>query len=188
MGNKVSFGLTNVYYSKITTTGEVDTYGNPVRLYGAQEFSSEVIGGSERIYADDSVIATLSQNAGRNITLKLTELDNDFKTNILGYVKLANGNLVEITNAKTEKFALGFEFQGDQEARRVWFYRCSVTPINEATKTKGESAEANSISLSIVAEPVAIGNYLITHVVAHKNDDNYASFLTSQPELPVIAG
>ena len=188
MGNKVSFGLTNVYYSKISSANDVETYGNPVRLYGAQEFSSEVIGGSERIYADDSVIATLTQNAGRNITLKLTELDNDFKTNILGYIKLANGNLVEINNSKTEKFALGFEFQGDQEARRVWFFKCSVTPINEATKTKGESAEANSISLSIVAEPVQVGNYLITHVVAHKSDENYPAFLTNKPELPVIVG
>lgn len=188
MGNKVSFGLTNVYYSKITTASDVDTYGNPVRLYGAQELSSEVIGGSERIYADDAVIATLTQNAGRNITLKLTELSEDFKTNILGYIKLANGNLVEVNNAKHEKFALGFEFQGDSQARRVWFYKCSVTPINEATKTKGESAEANSISLSIVAEPVPVGNYLITHIVSHKNDDNYAAFLSTKPELPVIVG
>lgn len=188
MANKVSFGLTNVYYSKITNTTGVDVYDVPSRLFGAQEFSSEVIGGSERIYADDSVIATLSQNAGRNITLKLTELDDDFKTNILGYVKLTNGNLVEVTNAKIQKFALGFEFQGDVESRRVWFYKCSVTPINEATKTKGESAEANSITLSIVAEPVAIGNYLITHVVAHKSDDNYPSFLSTKPELPVISG
>lgn len=186
MANKVSFGLSNVYYSKITNTTGTDTYANPVRLYGAQEFSSEVIGGSERIYADDSVIATLTQNAGRNITLKLTELDNDFKTDILGYVKLANGNLVEVTNTKIQKFALGFEFQGDVEARRVWFYKCSVTPINEATKTKGESAEANSITLSIVAEPIAVGNFLVTHVVAHKNDDNYSSFLSTKPELPAI--
>jgi phi13 family phage major tail protein len=188
MANKVSFGLTNVYYSKLTTSEGVDTYGSPTRLYGAQEFSSEVIGGSERIYADDSVIATLSQNAGRNITLKLTELDNEFKTAILGYVALANGNLVEVTNTKTSKFALGFEFQGDVEARRVWFYKCSVTPINESTKTKGESAEANSISLSIVAEPISVGNFLVTHVVAHKSDDNYATFLTVKPELPAIVG
>lgn len=68
IGNKVSFGLTNVYYSKITTTGEVDTYCNPVRIHEAQEFSSEVIGGSESNYADDSVIAALTQNAGRNST------------------------------------------------------------------------------------------------------------------------
>lgn len=188
MGNKVSFGLTNVYYSTINSTGDADVYQTPVRLYGAQELSSEVIGGSERIYADDSVIATLTQNAGRNITLKLTELDDDFKTNILGYIKLANGNIIEVTNTKTEKFALGFEFQGDSEARRVWFYKCSITPINEATKTKGESAEANSISLSIVAEPVEVGNFLVTHIVSHKNDENYPSFLASKPELPVIGG
>jgi len=188
MGNKVSFGLTNVYYSKIVKTGDDEVYQNPVRLYGAQELSSEVIGGSERIYADDSVIATLIQNAGRNITLKLTEIDEDFKTNILGYLKLSNGNLVEVTNSKIEKFALGFEFQGDNEARRVWFYRCSVSPINEATKSKGESAEANCITLNILAEPVQVGNYLITHVVAHKSDENYTSFLEVEPTLPAIVG
>ena len=43
MGNKVSFGLTNVYYSKITTNNDVDVYGEPIRLYGAQELSSEVM-------------------------------------------------------------------------------------------------------------------------------------------------
>ncbi len=187
MQNKVTFGLTNVHYSKIIEGSDgTTTYATPVRLFGAQELSSEVIGGSERIYADDSVIATLTSNAGRNITLKLTEIDNDFKVNILGYKKLDNGNLVEITNAALGKFALGFEFQGDSEARRVWFYQCSVTPINEATKTKGESAEANSITLSITAEPVLVKNYLITHVIAHKSDENYGTFLTTKPVLPVI--
>ena len=45
---------------KLPTSSDLDTYGNPVRLYGA-ELSSEVIGGSEYIYADDAVIATLTQ-------------------------------------------------------------------------------------------------------------------------------
>lgn len=185
--NKVTFGLKNVHYSKAAQTEDGSwTFTTPVALLGAQEFSSEIIGGSQSIYADDAVIATLVQNAGRNITLKLSELSDAFKVDILGYKKLTNGNLVEITNAGVQTFSLGFEFQGDTKARRVWFYLCSVTPVNEATKTKGESVEANSITLNIVARPIEVGNYLVTHVIANLEDANYQTFLETAPLLPAM--
>lgn len=187
--NKVTFGLKNVHYALASQSENgAWQFGESISLPFAQELSTEVIGGSQSIYADDVVIATLVQNSGRNITLKISELTDEFKENILGYKKLANGNLVEITNAEVKTFSLGFEFQGDVKARRVWFYLCSVTPINEATKSKGESVEANSITLSIVARPIEVGNYLITHVVANLGDSNYATFLTESPTLPSFNG
>lgn len=186
--NKVTFGLKNVRYSLATQSAAGEwSFGSSEALPGAQELSTEVIGGSQSIYADDAVIATLVQNAGRNISLKITELPDDFKVAVLGYKKLTNGNLVEVTNAGVKTFALGFEFQGDAKGRRVWFYLCSITPINEATKTKGESVEANEITLTIVARPIEVGNFLITHIIANSEDANYATFLTSAPELPTIA-
>jgi phi13 family phage major tail protein len=184
--NKVSFGLSNVHYSIATNNNDTWSFETPKRLIGAQEISSEIIGGSQSIYADDSVIATLVQNAGRNITLKLSELSDGFKVDILGYKSLTNGNLVEVTNASVKTFALGFEFQGDVKSRRVWFYLCSVAPINEASKTKSDNVEANSITLNIVARPLEVGNYLITHVVASSGDTNYLTFLDTAPVIPTI--
>ncbi|HPL55677.1 MAG TPA: phage tail protein [Bacilli bacterium] len=185
--NKVTYGLKNIHYSLATQNASGEwTFGDPSPLPGAQELSTEVIGGSQSIYADDTVIATLTQNAGRNISLKLTEIDDEFKVSILGYKKLSNGNLVEVTNSPVKTFALGFEFQGDAKARRVWFYLCSVTPINEATKTKGESIEANEITLNIVARPIEVGNFLVTHIVSNSEDTNYNDFLYSAPQLPTI--
>lgn len=187
--NIITYGLKNVHYSKATYNESDDSWGyaTPVELKGAQEFSSDLIGGSSSVYADDQVVATLNQNAGRTITLKLTEITDEFKTDILGYKKAENGNLVEITNAEPITFALGFEFQGDKKARRVWFYLCTCAPINEATKSKTESVEANSISLTITARPIAIDdNNLTTHVTASKGDANYDAFLTTAPSLPVI--
>ncbi|MDL2292541.1 hypothetical protein LJC17_03015 [Acholeplasma sp. OttesenSCG-928-E16] len=186
--NKVTFGLTNVHYS-IATQGADGTwsYANPVRLIGAQEFTSDIVGGNSQVYADDAVIATLIQNAGRTISLKVTELTDEFKVDILGYKKLTNGNLVEITNASVVTFALGIEFQGDVKARRTWFYLCTVTPINEASKTKGDSVEANAITLNITARPIDINaKYKTTHITSCLGDANYANFLTSAPELPEI--
>ncbi|MFA5442854.1 MAG: major tail protein [Bacilli bacterium] len=186
--NKVTFGLKNVHYSIATQNANGDwVFVTSTPLPGAQELSTEIIGGSQSVYADDAVIATLVQNAGRTITLKLSELSDEFKVDILGYKLLQNGNLVEINNALVKTFALGFEFQGDAKGRRVWFYLCSVTPIAEATKTKGESVEANSITLNIIARPIEVGNYLVTHVIANVGDTNYVEFLSSIPELPLIS-
>lgn len=188
MANKVTFGLTNVHYSKATQNEDGTwTFETPVRLIGAQEFTSDIVGGATPVYADDQVLTTLIQNAGRSITLKVTELTDDFKLDILGYQLLENGNLVEITNAPVVTFALGMEFQGDEKARRVWFYLCNVAPISEASKTKADTIEANAISLNITVRPIAINqSHLTTHSIARLGDSNYATFLTSIPVLPTL--
>jgi phi13 family phage major tail protein len=175
--NKITFGLNNVYYSKITIDNSGgETYGTPNKLLGAQEISHEFIGGSQSVFADDCIIATLTQNAGRSITLKLTELPESFKTDILGFIKLPNGNILEVNNTPTVYFALGFEIQGDVKARRVWFYKCSVTPVNESSKTKSDSVETNSITLNITAQPIRYTDKLLTHIVASSGDTNYLTF------------
>ena len=186
--NKITYGLKNVYYSIAKESGSGTwTFGEPTKLPGAQEFTNDIIGGSTNINADDTTIATLNSLSGRTLTLKLTELTDEFKTDILGYKKLENGNLVEITNAEPITFALGFEIQGDIKARRVWFYLCSVSPINEASKTKGDSVEVNAITLNITARPIAIDEeHYTTHVIASYGDTNYETFLTTAPTLPTL--
>ena len=93
---------------------------------------------------------------------------------------------MEIANAPVVTFALGFEFQGDAKARRVWYYLCNVTPIAEATKSKADSIEANSTTLNITARPIEVGDDLITNCVAAKGDSNYTNFLTTAPVIPEI--
>ena len=187
--NIVSFGLRNVHYAVATQSLEDGSwsFGSPVEFPGAQEFTSEVIGGATTVRADDIVVAQLNQNGGRTLTLKVTEVPESFKKDVLGYKATSEGNLVEITNAPTVTFALGVEYQGDVKARRVWYYLCNVAPINEATKSKTESVEANSITLNINVRPIAIDdNNYTTHRIANKGDGNYDAFLTTAPALPVI--
>ena len=186
--NIVTFGLTNVHYAKATLGSDgTYTYATPVKLNGAQEFTSEIIGGSTPVYADDQVVATLNQNAGRTLTLKVTELPDEFKQEILGYKKLDNVNLVEVANAPVVTFALGIQFSGDFKARRVWYYLCTVTPVGDATKSKTDSVEANSTSLTITVRPIAAnGDKLINQITASKGDQNYESFFSSVPDVPTI--
>jgi phi13 family phage major tail protein len=122
MSNKVTFGLTNVHYALATQAEDGSwTFATPKRLEGAQEITTEAIGGSTQVYADDKVIATLVSNSGTNVTLKFTEIDDVFKKDIFGVLEDTNGNLVEVVNGETKTFALGYEIQGDIKARRIWY-------------------------------------------------------------------
>lgn len=188
--NIVTFGLTNVHYAKATQSNDGTwTYATPSRLKGAQEFTSDIVGGSTPVYADDQVVATLNQNAGRTISLKVTELSDEFKTDILGYQKLENGNLVEIANAPVVTFALGIQFSGDVKARRVWYFLCTVTPISDATKSKTDSVEANATTLNITVRPIEGSNdKLINQLTASKGDANYETFFSTVPDIPSTTG
>ena len=187
--NIVSFGLKNVHYSIATQSDDGSwTFATPVAFPGAQEFNSDIIGGSTTVRADDIVVAQLNNTGGRTLTLKVTEVPDEFKVNVLGYKKTSEGNLVEITNAPVVTFALGVEYQGDVKSRRVWYFLCNVTPINEATKTKAESIEANAITLNITVRPIALedNEHYTTHSIASKGDSNYENFLTTAPKLPEV--
>ena len=188
--NIVTFGLTNVHYAKATQATDGSwTFATPARLKGAQEFTSDIIGGSTPVYADDQVVATLNQNAGRTISLKVTELPDEFKTDILGYKKLDNGNLVEIANAPVVTFALGIQFSGDVKARRVWYFLCTVTPVSDGTKSKTESVEANATTLTITVRPIeANDDNLVNQITASKGDANYDTFFATVPAIPNIDG
>src|SRR5574344_726880 len=187
MSNKVTFGLKNVHYS-VATPNEDDSwdFGTPKKLNGAQELSAEVIAGKTDVYADDKIIATLASSSGSNITLKLTELDDDFKVDVLGFAKDSNGNLVEVINHRTKTFALGYEIQGDVKSRRIWYFLCTASPVSDATKTKAESIEPNSVTLSITARPIEVGNVSVIRTIAKFGDANYNNFFTSGPSVGTI--
>ena len=187
MNNKITFGLTNVHYS--LATQDVDgtwTFTLPKRLIGAQEITTEAIGGSTQVYADDKVIATLVSNSGTTVSLKFTEIDDEFKKDIFGFKTDTNGNIVEVINNETKTFALGYEIQGDSKARRIWYYLCTATPSGDASKSKADSIEANSISLAITARPIESGDNLVIRVIASVGDTNYTTFLTTAPALPTF--
>ena len=121
--NKIRFGLKNCYYAKATfdEDGNV-TYDTPKRLPGAVSLSLDPEGESENFYADDIVYVVLNNNAGYEGDLELALIPEEFLKDILHEEEDANGVLLENANSTFERFALLFEFTGDQNAIRHVFY------------------------------------------------------------------
>lgn len=179
----VTFGLKNVVYSLITDSDGILKYGNVKKLEGAQEISIDALGSLTNVYADDILYATAYNKVGANITLKVTDISDEFKIDVLGYQKSKNGNLVEMVKNIPQPFALGYEIQGDEKNRRIWFVYCVASPLSESSKSKADSIEANSLTLNITACMVVKGENQIIKTVANTYDDNYATYLSVPPAI-----
>jgi len=156
--NKVRFGLKNAHYAKATfdEDGNV-TYAKPVRLPGAVSLSMDPEGENENFYADDIVYFVINNNAGYEGDLELALIPEEFLKDILHEEEDTNGVLLENANTTYERFALLFEFTGDQHAIRHVFYCCSASRPSQEGDTKEDEKEVKTEELSIIASALASG-------------------------------
>lgn len=186
--NVVTFGLSNVYYAPLNVgTDGALTWGTPVKIENAQEFTLSRTTSETPVYADNKLIYVIKGYTGASITLNFSSISDSVKKAILGMVEDANGNLVELTNPNHPYFALILQVQGDKKERRMVFLKCTSNLGDENTGTLNESPTVNSDSLSIAVYPVEdnAGHSIIKYVV-DSEDTNYASVIASAPAIPVI--
>ena len=150
--NKVKYGLKNVHYAVATIAADGSaTFGTPKRIPGAVNLSMDPSGEAVNFFADDSNYFSQTPNAGYSGTLEVALVPDDFKVDILGFIVDANGALVENADAVTKKFALMFEFQGDEKATRHVMYNITAARPSVAGNTKEETIEVQTETLNLTA-------------------------------------
>lgn len=148
---KIEYGLQNVYVAKRTVTDGTVTYGTPKAIPGAKSTDLAPTGETTPIYADNIEYITLNSNQGYNGSINFTVIPDWFLEEFMGYVKDANGMLVEDADAQPVPFALMFQFENDVKAKRHVFYNCVATRPNVASNTKEASITSNDKTLNITA-------------------------------------
>lgn len=152
MANKIKFGISKCYYSKITESGGVFTYGTPVALPGAVSISLDQQGDTNTFYADNIAYFTSNANNGYQGDLELALLPDSFRTDILGEtLDSVSGAYMEYGNTATVEFALLFQFEGDENATRHCLYRCVASRPSVSGSTKEESIEPQTETITITA-------------------------------------
>lgn len=184
MPNKVKYGLKNTHYAVITETGDGITYGKPKKIPGAVNLVLNASGDATQFYADDTTYYEDYTNNGYEGTLELALIPDEFKVDVLGFIKDANGAVIENADAKTKKFALMYEFDGDiNKVRHVNYYVSASRPSIEGS-TKTNTKEPKTETLNITARP-APGTYNV-HAKLDQGKTGYDTFFDNVYE-PVPA-
>ena len=158
MGNKVKYNLKNVHAAKLTTTvteGVTSySYATPRAIPGAVSISLDAEGESSPFYADGIVYFRSYANNGYSGDLEIALIPEWFRTEILKEALDTNGVLVEKADTtESVKFALLFEFDGDERAIRHILYNCSASRPSIESETKEETIEPGTETLSLTADP-----------------------------------
>lgn len=160
MANKIKFGIKSVFYSvaTIATNGSA-TYATPVALPGAVSLTLDAQGDTNKFFADNIVYYTSVSNNGYEGSLELALIPDSFYTDVLGYAADTNGVLFEDANATPAHFALTFQFEGDDSAKRHVMYNCVATRPAVAGNTKQESIEPQTETINITATSIYNSTY-----------------------------
>lgn len=154
MANKVKYGLKNVYYAKATDNGAgVLTYGTPVAIPGAVNMSMEAQGDTTPFYADNIIYWQSVANQGYKGTLEIALIPDSFREDILGDAADTNSVQYETAGQKGSEFALLFQFEGDANAVRHCFYRCTASRAAVNGQTTEASITPQTETLNITAMP-----------------------------------
>lgn len=179
MPNKIKYGLKNVYYAVATDNGTgVLTYATPVPIPGAVNLQMDAQGDSSPFYADNIVYWQGTANNGYSGTLEIAKIPDSFRTDVLGEQADDNDVAFEVSNAQTVEFALLFQFEGDANAVRHCFYRCTASRSAVSGATIEASITPQTETLNITAMARINDNIVKSRCDAATAATQYAAWFT----------
>lgn len=178
---KVQFGISNLHVGTYIDLGGTVTMGTPYHQKGAVSFNPEVNESNNDFYADN--IAYWSGYSGGKIEgdLECARFDDEFKTQFLGYVELANGGLSAVKNPTRPNVYIAFEVETDESPIRVILYNCTLGSISRSFETITDSKEPQTATLPITC--VGDNTHGFTMATFTEGDAGYSTLFTN-PSAP----
>ena len=175
--NKVKYGLSNVYFAKITETDGEITYDTPTPMPGAVSLTADPEGDTTPFYADNIQYYVAVANNGYSGELEIAMTPQEFLTQILGQTVDSNGAVIESSDDLNARFALMGEIEGDAKKRRFVYYDCTAARPSAEMNTVEDTIEPQTDTISITMTPRS-SDHVIKAVIepSETNKDIYATF------------
>lgn len=187
--NKIKYGLKKVHYAvqTETVTEGVTTlsYGTFKPIPGAVNMTNAPVGEVVEVYADDVVYFSEDANSGYDGNVEMALVPDTFRVDVFGDTLDTNGVLIENTDGKPKKIALGFEFDGDVNKTRHVLYSVKVSRPNIDSSTKTNTKTPATESMAYQARPrIDNGNI---KAKSKQGTTGYDNFFTAvyEPNAPL---
>lgn len=183
MANKVEFGISDLYFGTYTDNNGTITLGTPYHQAGAVNLSVEAESESNDFYADNVKYWSGFSDNGFTGSIEVAKFDAKFKTDFLGYITLDDDGIAAVKGATKPNVYIMFETQGDDKARRVIMYNCSLGSIDREYATIEDSIEPTTETIDIT---VTGDNGTGLTLVSYDYDAAGYATLFTNPPVPTL--
>lgn len=180
---KVQFGISNLHVGTYTDADGTVTLGTPYHQKGAVSFNPEADSEQNDFYADNIVYWSGYSGGKIEGDLEVAMFDDDFKTQFLGYRKLANGGLAAVKNPTRPSVYIAFQVETDDTPIRVMLYNCTLGNISREYTTITDTKEPQTATVPVTC--VGDNTTGVTMAVFQEGDTGYSTLFTA-PTAPAF--
>lgn len=179
---QIKYGLSHVKVAKRTVSAEgVVSYATPIDLPGAVSFSMELNQSEVSFYADNKLYYHNQAKTSEGGDLELADVPRDILLDYLGYVKDANGGILETNSLTADKCAIMFQVETDSKARKFILYNCSLASSSEEYSTVESEVTPQTSTITVTASGEDVGDVTIFKKVLESDDEGYDTAFTTVP-------
>ena len=144
-----TIGLKDLYMSKITQSGETETYGTPVRLAKAISAEMSVETAEEILYADDGADEVVKEFVSCELKLNVNDLTPAMTAELLGQSVDEDGVVYASDGDTAPYVAVAFRAKKPNgKYKYVWLYKGTFGIPDESYETKGDGIEFKTPELT----------------------------------------
>lgn len=160
MGGAYNAGFKGFRYALKSSYG---TYSRPVLLKGAMKisFKPQTVSRTLLCRLNDGSVRNVNSMRDNGITasVAVADLPDDFKVDVLGYVRDSDGSLFEGIQEEVH-FALLYETQGKTEPTRHMLLDCVCSKAAYDANTKSNNPAIDTRSLELIVNPSTGNSYM----------------------------
>lgn len=191
------FNIKNVKYA---IRNDENDYESPEDLAYANSLSLEPTYEETTLYGDGEVLAILGDDKGKEGTLDVINIEDDYEIDMGRARELEDGTIADVQQRKSQYHAIYYEVEavvdGEVETIKNWLLKCTTGKASETyEQTEGEpTVNTYEYSLKVMGEPLRDnadeenykdenGNEVkVFRMTSYPDDDNYDGF---EDEVPV---
>lgn len=145
-----TIGLKDLFVAPVTIgAGGAETWGTPKRLAKAITAKLSVEVAEAILYADDGADEIIKEFVSGELELEVNDLTPEDTAMLLGQLQDDDGVLFAGDDDEAPYFAIGFRARKPRgQYKYVWLYKVKFAQPDEEYKTKGDSVEFNTPTIT----------------------------------------